>query len=83
MMDVLGFTTEVAPSQAGAPIAQMFAEQPGIDPASFALQPGDFPAGDGTSPVGGDGTDTVEPHWPATGAIDCTHVPTLITGEQA
>ena len=81
MMDVLGFTTEVAQSQARAPIAQMLADQPGIDPASLTLQPGDFPAGDGTGPVGGDGTESVEPPWPATGAIDCTHVPTLIAGE--
>ena len=81
MMDVLGFTTEVAQDQATPPTAQTLADQAGIDPASLTLQPDDFPLGDGTSPVGGDGTDSVEPRWAANGVIDCTHVPTLIAGE--
>ena len=76
-MDVLGFTTEMAPDPATAPIAQMLADQPGVDPSSLTLQPGDFPAAGGTGPRG-DGTDAVGRPWRGAGAIDCAHLPTVV-----
>ena len=73
----------MAQDQATAPIAQMLADQPGVDPSSLTLQPGDFPAADGTGPAGVMGRIPWRPLALGAGAIDCAHVPTLIAAEHA